>query len=113
MIIVVLYSSKGTKIPHEDQAHRAKVSHYPIVCREGFCESSQRSLDLNVSDPMTKALPRAKHEQHRIAIGVRETMQTGLLTLMQVGDCWKYAIEAIILYYYISICIIKSLYFML
>ena len=30
--------------------------------------------DLNVSDPMTKALPRAKHEQHQIAIGVKETM---------------------------------------
>ena len=29
---------------------------------------------LNVSDPMTKPLPRAKHEQHRTAIGVREAM---------------------------------------
>ena len=27
--------------------------------------------DLNVSDPLTKPLPRAKHEQHRTAIGVR------------------------------------------
>ena len=28
-------------------------------------------LDLNLSDPLTKPLPRAKHEQHRTAIGVR------------------------------------------
>ena len=28
-------------------------------------------------------------------------------------NCWKYALETIILYYYISVFIIKSLYFML
>ncbi|KAK1668384.1 hypothetical protein QYE76_056543 [Lolium multiflorum] len=27
--------------------------------------------DLNVADPLTKALPRAKHDQHRNAMGVR------------------------------------------
>jgi len=31
-------------------------------------------MDLNVSDPMTKPLPQAKHEQHRSAIGVKELM---------------------------------------
>ena len=30
-------------------------------------------MDLNVLDPMMKALPRAKHEQHRIAICVKES----------------------------------------
>ena len=27
--------------------------------------------DLNVADPLTKALPRAKHDQHQNAMGVR------------------------------------------
>ena len=33
------------------------------------------------------------------------------MTLMQVGDCWKYALEAIILYYYIFIFIITEFIF--
>jgi hypothetical protein len=41
---------------------------------KGFVKVLKVHTDLNVSDPMTKALPRAKHEQHQIAIGVRETM---------------------------------------
>ena len=41
---------------------------------EGLVKVRKVHTDLNVSDPMTKPLPRAKHEQHRIAIGVREAM---------------------------------------
>ena len=41
---------------------------------KGYVKILKFHMDLNVSDPMTKALPRAKHEQHRIAIGVKETM---------------------------------------
>ena len=41
--------------------------------------------------------------QHRIAIGVKGNVLTRLLILVQVGDYWKYSLEAIILYYYISI----------
>ena len=40
----------------------------------GLVKVRKVHTDLNVSDPMTKPLPRAKHEQHRIAIGVREAM---------------------------------------
>ena len=50
---------------------------------------------------------------HWIAIGVKVKSVTRLLTPMQVGDYWKYALEAIILYYFISMFIIKCLYFML
>ena len=28
-------------------------------------------IDLNVADPLTKALPHAKHDQHRESMGVR------------------------------------------
>ena len=49
------------------------------------------------SDLFDKPLPRAKHGQHQKAMGVRLLqMLTRLLTLVQVGDCWKYALEAII-----------------
>ena len=41
---------------------------------EGFMKVPKVHTDLNVSYPMTKPLPRTKHEQHRIAIGVREAM---------------------------------------
>jgi hypothetical protein len=40
----------------------------------GLVKVRKVHTDLNVSDPMTKPLPRAKHEQHRIAIGVKEAM---------------------------------------
>ncbi len=41
---------------------------------KGYVKVCKIHTDLNVSDPMTKPLPRAKHEQHRKAIGVRELM---------------------------------------
>ena len=41
---------------------------------KGFVKVCKIHTDLNVSDPMTKPLPRANHEQHRNAIGVRELM---------------------------------------
>ena len=54
-------------------------------------------MDLNVADPLTKPLPRAKHDQPR-TLWVLDSLpcNTRLLTLVQVGDCWKYAPEAII-----------------
>ena len=41
---------------------------------KGYMKILKIRMDLNVSYPMTKALPPAKHEQHRIAICVKETM---------------------------------------
>src|ERR1041384_1651521 len=63
---------------------------------KGYVKVCKIHTDLNVSDPMTKPLPRAKHEQHRTTIGVRELMLLVLLYLVQVGDYWIYALEAII-----------------
>ena len=43
--------------------------------------------DLNVADPLTKPLPRAKHGQDQNSMGVRSLpCNTRLLTLVQVGD---------------------------
>ena len=43
--------------------------------------------DLNVADPLTKLLSRAKHDQHQDSMGVRIiTVKSRLLTLVQVGD---------------------------
>ena len=39
--------------------------------RDGDIEICKVHTDLNVVDPLTKPLPRAKHDQHREAMGVR------------------------------------------
>jgi hypothetical protein len=49
---------------------------------KGFVKFLKVHTNLNVSDPTTKALPRPKHEQHRIAIGVRE-----MISMMQLYSC--------------------------
>ena len=41
---------------------------------KGYVKVCNIHTDLNVSDPMTKPLPRAKHEQHQLANGVKELM---------------------------------------
>ena len=38
---------------------------------EGVVEICKVHTDMNVADPLTKALPRAKHDQHQKAMGVR------------------------------------------
>ena len=39
--------------------------------KDGDIEICKVHTDLNVADPLTKPLPRAKHDQHREAMGVR------------------------------------------
>src|SRR5215216_2037163 len=39
--------------------------------KEGDIEIFKIHTDLNVSDPLTKPLPRAKHDQHQNSMGVR------------------------------------------
>ena len=38
---------------------------------EGGLEICKIHTDLNVADPLTKPLPRAKHDQHQSSMGVR------------------------------------------
>ena len=39
--------------------------------KEGDIELCKVHMDLNVADPLTKPLPRAKHDQHQDSLGVR------------------------------------------
>ena len=39
--------------------------------KEGHIEISKIHTDLNIADPLTKPLPRAKHDQHQDSMGVR------------------------------------------
>ena len=41
------------------------------LVQEGDIEICKIHTDLNVADPLTKPLPRAKHDQHQDSIGVR------------------------------------------
>ena len=53
----------------------------------GDIEICKIHTDLNVADPFTKPLPRAKHDQHQDSMGVIIiTTSSRLLTLVQVGD---------------------------
>ena len=39
--------------------------------QDGDIKICKVHTDLNVADPLTKPLPRAKHDQHQTAMGVR------------------------------------------
>ena len=56
------------------------------------------NMKLSRYDKM-KAIPQAKHELIPDCHGVKENVLTRLLIVVQVGICWKYALEAIFLYY--------------
>ncbi|KAK1683281.1 hypothetical protein QYE76_044129 [Lolium multiflorum] len=46
--------------------------------------------DLNVADPLTKALPRAKHDQHQNAMGVRHSTPESKMTTTDLGSAeWE------------------------
>ena len=47
--------------------------------QDGKVKVSKVHTDLNAADPLTKPLPREKHEQHREAIGVRVLPGVNLL----------------------------------
>ena len=48
--------------------------HFNSICdlvKEGDIEICKIHMDLNVADPLTKPLPRAKHDQHQDSMGIR------------------------------------------
>ena len=40
--------------------------------KEGDIEICKIHTDLNVADPLTKSLPRAKHDRHQVSMGARD-----------------------------------------
>ncbi|KAK1601384.1 hypothetical protein QYE76_037226 [Lolium multiflorum] len=62
---------------HEPRSHKRlkhiKLRYHSIreYIEDGEVKICKVHTDLNVADPLTKALPRAKHDQHQNAMGVR------------------------------------------
>jgi hypothetical protein len=74
----------------------------------------QIHMNLNMSVSLIKFTTCKAYEQTPEAIGVKCLKLTRLLTLVQVGDCWKYALDAIVsCIIHISLFIIKFLCFIL
>ena len=57
---------------HQKNKHVQRRFHLILqFVNEGNIKLCKIHMDLNVSDPLTKSMISAKHEQHRTAIGVR------------------------------------------
>ena len=62
------------KEPRSHQKNKHVQRRYHLIrqfVNDGDIKMSKVHMDLNVSDPLTKSLPLAKHEQHMEAICVR------------------------------------------
>ncbi|KAK1670678.1 hypothetical protein QYE76_058837, partial [Lolium multiflorum] len=68
---------------HEPRSHKRlkhiKLRYHSIreYIEDGEVKICKVHTDLNVADPLTKALPRAKHDQHQNAMGVSCMMEEG------------------------------------
>ena len=62
---------QGAQVSQEDQAHQASFQLVRENVQDGDIDISKVHMDLNVADPLTKPLPRAKHDQHQNSMGVR------------------------------------------
>ena len=57
---------------HKRTKHiKRRFNSIPDQVKEGDIEICKIHTDLNVADPLTKPLPRAKHDQHQDSMGVR------------------------------------------
>jgi hypothetical protein len=79
--VEIYYDNRGTMAQAMEPRSHHKLRHiarkYNLIRHhvdDGFVKVRKVHMDLNVSYPMTKPLPRAKHEQHWIAIDVKEAM---------------------------------------
>ena len=55
----------------ESRFHKRRFNSIRDQVKEGDIEICKIHTDLNVADPLTKPLPRAKHDQHQDSIRVR------------------------------------------
>ena len=57
---------------HKNSKHiKLRFNSIRDYVKDGDIKICKVHTDLNVADPLTKALPRAKHDQHQKAMGVR------------------------------------------
>jgi len=77
---------------HQKSKHILRWHHLiREILNRGDVKICKIATEANVADPLTKPLPQTKHEMHTRAMGIRYIW----LTLVQVGDCWEDALEAI------------------
>jgi len=76
--MVIYYDNTGAianaKEPrsHKNSEHiKRRYNTIREYVKEGDINICKVHTDLNVADPLSKALPRAKHDQHQEAMGVR------------------------------------------
>ena len=64
----------NTKEPRSHSTAKHILRHFLVIrqyIKEGDIKICKIHKDLNVADPLTKTLPREKHDKHHDAIGVR------------------------------------------
>ena len=64
----------NTKEPRSDKHSKHIKRRFHSICehvKDGDIKICKVHTDLNVADPLTKVLPRAKHDQHQNSMGVR------------------------------------------
>ena len=76
--LVIYCDNMGAIANAQEPRSHKKLKHIKLrfhsireYIEDGEVEICKVHTDLNVADPLTKALPRAKHDQHQKAMGVR------------------------------------------
>ena len=64
-------SAKESRFHKRTKHIKRRFNSIRDLVQVGDIEICKIHTDLNVADPLTKPLPRAKHDQHRSSIGVR------------------------------------------
>ena len=64
-------SVKGSRFHKRTKHIKRSLNSIREKVKDGDIEICKIHTDLNVADPLTKPLPRAKHDQHRSSMGVR------------------------------------------
>ena len=76
--VVIFYDNTGVIANVKEPRSHSTATHilrrFHVIrqyVKEGDVKICKIHTDLNVADPLTKPLPRDKHEEHRSAIGVK------------------------------------------
>ncbi|KAK1684344.1 hypothetical protein QYE76_045192 [Lolium multiflorum] len=76
--LVIYCDNMGAIVNAQEPRSHKRLKHIKLryhsireYIEDGEVKICKVHIDLNVADPLTKALPRAKHDQHQNAMGVR------------------------------------------